>query len=131
MAGQKPQIKQPEDRCGDVSNRSGERLQQQPGTDGGTGQGQHRPRQRLGPAALNRCPLGGEQQQLTGHQRCFGGRADSFELSHAEELQQTQMHDHADAEGEPPAPQQNHHRAEAADGDATAQSLAQAVGGSQ
>jgi hypothetical protein len=61
----------------------------------------------------------------------FGGRADSFELSHAEELQQTQMHDHPDAEGEPPAPQQNHHCAEAADGDATAQSFAQAVGGSQ
>ena len=129
MAGQKTQVEQPEDRGGNVGDRSGHRLQQQPGADRGARQGQHGSRQRFGPAALNSRPLGGEQQKLAGHQGCLGGGADPFELSHAEELQQAQMHDHTDPEREPPAPQQNHQGSEAADGQATAKTLAQALGG--
>jgi len=69
--------------------------------------------------------LGGEQQQLTGHQGCFGGWADPLELGHSEELQQAEVHHPTKCCSEPPAPEAHHQEAKTAHTKATQQAFAQ------
>jgi hypothetical protein len=49
-------------------------------------------------------PLGGDQQQLADHQGGFDRRSDALELGQAEKLEQAQVHNHTEGQGEPPAP---------------------------
>ena len=81
-----------------------------------------------GEPALDR-PLGGEQQQLAGHQGGFGGGANSLELRHPEELEQAKVHHSPQGGGEPPPPQAHHQQAKAAYTQATDQPFAQRCSG--
>ena len=106
MAGQKAQIKEAKNRRRDVGDRAGDRLQQQPATDHRARHWQDRSR-----PGTSRGQLGNDQQQLTGHQGGFAGWTNALELGQPEKFQQGQMHDHPEAEGEPPAPQPNDQQA--------------------
>ena len=128
MAGQKPQVEQPEDRCRNVGDGPRHRLQQQPTADGGSREGQNSVGHISRQPALDR-PLGGEQQQLAGHQGGFGGGANSLELRHPEELQQAKVHHSPQRGGEPPAPQAHDKQAKAPHTEATDQPLAQGCSG--
>ena len=130
VAGQETEVKESEHGGGDVGDRAGGGLQQQPAAD-------HRPRSRQNrrrhiAGHPGRCTagthpvgrrrrLGGEQQQLHGHQGGLGGGPDALELGHAEKLQQPQMHDQAHRQGEPPAAEQHHQSAETTRRPATGQ----------
>jgi len=116
VAGQKAQIEEPEDRGGDVGNRAGHRLQQQPATDHRPGGRQHGRRHIAGKPATTRRgtatgQLGADQQQLHRHQGGFGGGPDPLELGHPEKFQQAQVHDHPHGHREPPASEHHHHEA--------------------
>ena len=113
VTGQKAQIEESEDRGGNIGDCAGDRLQQQPSADGGSGQGQHR----IGKVRCNASihgPLGADQQQLAGHQSRLGGGSHALELRHPEKLQKGEMHHHAESDGEPPAAQAHNHQTEQA-----------------
>jgi len=109
VARQKAQIEQSEDRGGDVGDGSGDRLQQQPSADGGSGQWQHRIGEMRRNASIHG-PLGADQQQLAGHQGRLGGGSHALELRHPEKLQKAEMHHHTEGDGEPPAAQAHNHQ---------------------
>ena len=120
VAGQKAQIEETEDRGRDVGDRAGGGLEQQPTADhratgrkhGGSHFGGHL---RHEPATAGG-RLSGDQQQLHRHQGGAAGRTDPLEAGHAEELEQAEVHDHANRQGEPPAPEHHHQKAEATGG---------------
>ena len=127
VAREIPQIEEGKNRGGDVRDRPGDGLQQQPTANNRASHRQDGGREFRRKADARHItavgPLGGDQQQLHQHQGGLAGRADPLGAGEVEVLEQPQVDHHPEGNREPPAPQTHHQQAKGTGGVAAQQAL--------